>query len=198
MDTAVKFFTENSIDDAFELARTIQKPVLIDFWATNCKGCEKMDAVTYKDAAVQEYLEEHYVVVKCHTNKITHDLSKNFLTTALLWSPSFFVYAADGTIVRTIVGYLSPGQFITELSIGKAAFLMRKGKHADALTLLNNLTIASEYPVLDQETMYWEGVAAFYAKQKDFADIAPYWNKLKATYPGSTWAEKADILPKGI
>jgi thiol-disulfide isomerase/thioredoxin len=195
METSIKKFTGAQIDEAFELARTLQKPVLIDFWANNCKGCQRMDAVTYEDAAVQEYLEENYILVKFHVSQITKDFSKVYIPYGLQWTPALFIYSPDGAVVRNITGYLPPKQFIIELSIGHGAMLMRRGKHAAALALLTNLTAASAYPVLDQETMYWSGVAAFFANRKDFEDTVPYWRKLLNTYPDSTWAEKADFLP---
>lgn len=199
METTVKFFTENDTESAFSLAKATQKPVLIDYWATNCKGCEKMNAVTYKDPAVLDYLEEHYVVIKCHVSNITRELSRTLLTTALLWSPSLFVYSPEGVILRTAVGYYTPGQFITELSIGKSALLMRKGKHAAALELLNNLQSAAvAYPALDQERLYWAGVAAYFARSKEFSDIAPYWKTLVEIYPDSIWADKANVLPQDL
>ncbi|WP_177192302.1 thioredoxin family protein [Chitinophaga arvensicola] len=195
METLTKKFTETNVDSAFELARAEQKPVLIDFWSTNCKGCQRMDAVTYEDASVQAYLEQHYVLVKYHVSKMNRDFSKVYLPTAIQWTPALYIYSPDGAVIRNITGYLSPRQFIIELSIGQGAAFMRKGKYAEALELLSNLTIAGAYPVLDQEAMYWSGVAAFFGKQKDFRDLVPYWGKLINTYPGSTWAEKADILP---
>lgn len=198
METTIKKFTEADVHSAFELARATQKPVLIDFWNTNCKGCERMDAITYEDASVQEYLDQHYVLVKYHASKISREFSKTYLPNALQWTPALYIYSPDGAVVRNVAGYHSPKQFIIELSIGHGAMLMRKGKHAEALELLSHLTIAAEYPVLDQEAMYWAGVASFFANRKDFRDIVPYWNKLIATYPGSTWAEKADILPAEI
>lgn len=198
METVIKKFTEADIDSAFELAIATQRPLLIDFWNTNCKGCERMDAVTYEDAAVQEYLDQHYVLVKYHASKITRNFIKAYLPNALQWTPALYIYSPDGAVVRNIAGYLSPKQFIIELSIGRGAMLMRRGKHAEALELFSNLSLAAAYPVLDQEAMYWAGVASFFANGKAFADIVPYWNKLLATYPGSTWAEKADILPSVI
>lgn len=198
METAIKKFTETDVDSAFELARATQKPLLIDFWATNCKGCQRMDAVTYEDASVQAYLDQHYVLVKYHISKITRDFTKAYLPNAVQWAPALYVYSPDGAVVRNVTGYLSPKQFIIELSIGHGAMLMRRGKHAEALELLSNLTMAAAYPVLDQEAMYWAGVASFFANHKDFEDLRPYWRKLLTAYPGSTWAEKADILPAEI
>lgn len=195
METAVKKFTEDEVNIAFELAKKTQQPLLIDFWHTNCKGCQRMDAVTYEDTAVQEYLEQQYILVKYNTGNITKDFSHTFLTSALLWTPAFYIYSPDGAIVRNVSGYLSPNQFITELSIGKAMLLMRRGKATAALELLESLPNPGGYPSLEQERLYWAGAAAFYANHKNFAAVEPYWRKLTEDHPGSSWAEKADFFP---
>ncbi|MCW3466657.1 thioredoxin family protein [Chitinophaga nivalis] len=196
MDVAIQFFSSTEIAEAMALAKSTRKPVLIDYWASNCKGCAKMKAVTYEDAEVQAYLQEHYVVVKCHIDTVSREFVKQYMTHAVLWAPSLFVYAPDGTILRTIIGYVSPRRFITDLSIGAAALQMRQGKHAAALKLLGELPYAATYPELDQEAMYWEGVAAFWAYQRNVDRLIPYWNRLRDTYPDSTWAEKADVFPE--
>ncbi|WP_160717432.1 thioredoxin family protein [Chitinophaga solisilvae] len=195
METAVKFFTEQSADEAVALAKESRQPLLIDYWATNCKGCAKMDAVTYEDAAVRAYLEQHYVVLKCHVSNIPKAFADTFLTTAMLWSPSLFIYAPGGPILRTIIGYAAPHYFMTELSLGKAALLIRNRKYQEAIDLLTTLPYAAEYPALHQEALYWCGVAAYFAGPRTFDPILPYWGELRKTYPESVWAEKADLFP---
>jgi thiol:disulfide interchange protein len=53
----------HSMPDAFAAARTQNKPVLIDMWATWCKNCVVMDATTFQDAEVKRAMER-YVLVK--------------------------------------------------------------------------------------------------------------------------------------
>ena len=54
------------------------KPVFIDFWATWCKNCLKMDKTTFKDAAVEAELQ-HFVKAKIQAEDITEPSTRAML-----------------------------------------------------------------------------------------------------------------------
>ncbi|MBC9932916.1 thioredoxin family protein [Chitinophaga qingshengii] len=195
METAIKYFTGQQAEAAFELAKTTQRPLLIDIWADNCKGCHKMDTVTYEAEQVREYLEDHYVLVKLNVKEVTKAFTTKYLPHSLVWTPAFFMYAPDGTILREATGYLPPHQFLAELTIGRALLEMRRGKPAAAGILLATLAAETKHPAQHQEVLYWQGVMAFFAGGKSFEALVPYWRELRETYPESLWAERADTFP---
>ena len=53
----------SSLAEGLSLARTQQKPVLVDLWATWCKNCLTMDKTTLSDPAVEQALDG-YVKIK--------------------------------------------------------------------------------------------------------------------------------------
>lgn len=61
--------TQNGVA-AFEQAMLLDKPVVIDFWATWCKNCLHMNATTFKDPAVVKALET-FSFIKWQTEKFS-------------------------------------------------------------------------------------------------------------------------------
>jgi thiol-disulfide isomerase/thioredoxin len=187
-------YKEMQIDLAFTEARSKQLPVVVDFWSDGCKGCKKMEDVTYKDEAVIDYLETNYVFVKYDTYNKQPGFRNTYISSPHLWTPTLLVFSNDGSEVRKATGYLPPKQLINELQLGKALAQLRKARSGDALDTLNHLLASSDCDVIKQEALYWAGVAAFYANKKSLEQLVPFWEKLMEEYPGSRWAERADCL----
>ena len=57
-----------SFDDVLKTAKSENKHVFIDFYATWCGPCKKLDKVTYQDAKVTDYLNS-IVAVKYDAEK---------------------------------------------------------------------------------------------------------------------------------
>lgn len=188
------FYTETQIDSAFDEARNKRLPVIIDFWSVGCKGCKKMEDVTYKDLKVINYLQHNYILVKYNSSNRQPGFRNTYTSSPYLWTPTFIIFSNDGSEVRKTTGYLPPDQFINELELGKAMAELRKAKSSDALLTLENLVATSNNQTIKQEALYWAGVAAFYAYGKSLSHLIPYWENLMAKYPESEWAERADCL----
>lgn len=184
-------FAESNLEDAFHLARQKQLPVLIDFWAPGCKGCKKMDITTYESAETLSYIDKYFVFVKYD---ITNRSIPKITSSPILWTPTFVVFANDGSEVRKTIGYLNNLQFESEMEIGRALAFLRKAQPQIALDILENFIKNSIYKILLPEALYWEGVAAYFLNKRNAESLAPYWEKLMNIYPESIWAERADCL----
>src|SRR5215210_4749795 len=132
-------FNEDQVQPAFEKGRAEKKPVVIDFWSPGCKGCEKMEDITYQDTKVIEYLSSDVVFVKYNTYNITKDFKHSYLSAPFLWTPTFIIFSPNGSEVRKAVGYLPPVQFLAEIEMGKALAELRNARSASALTLLERI-----------------------------------------------------------
>jgi thiol-disulfide isomerase/thioredoxin len=189
-----KYFTEADVEIAFETAKKNRLPVLVDFWSEGCKGCKKMELVTYANELITGYIQTNFVFVKFNTAHKLYSFRNTYLSSAHLWTPCFIVFSNDGSEVRKISGYLPPRQFINEMELGRAMACLRKAQSEEALAVLENLIRVSGDDAITQEALYWAGVCAFYADKKNLGALISFWEKLLELYPTSNWAERANCL----
>lgn len=187
-------YTEKEINPAFEIARNKRLPVLVDFWSEGCKGCKKMNEITYQNEDVLHYLKKNFVFVKYNTKNRQPEFRNTYISSPHLWTPAFIVFANDGSEVRKVSGYLPAKQFINEMELGRAMAAIRKAQSPEALRILENLSVNADSDPIAQEALYWAGVSAFYANHRSMKHLVPYWEKLLNQYPESIWAERADCL----
>ena len=184
-------FTESETDKAFQLARQKQLPVLIDFWAPGCKGCKKMDLTTYQSSEILSYINSNFIFVKYN---ITNSSVPKIKTSPILWTPTFIVFANEGSEVRKITGYLNERQFRAEVEIGRAMAFLRKAQAQTALKILETFIENTDNKSSLPEALYWAGVASYFQHQRNAENLVPYWQKLLWDYPENVWAQRADCL----
>jgi thiol-disulfide isomerase/thioredoxin len=192
------FYNETQADEAFAVARELGLPVLVDFWSEGCKGCCKMEEITYRDPFVISYLNTRYVMLKFNTKFRTPGFRNTYISSPYLWTPTLIIFSNDGSEVRKSTGYLPPALMLNELELGRALAYLRKAKSPESLAVLSGLLDSSTCSLTRQEAYYWAGVAAFYANRKTLTALLPYWEKLLQEYPGSDWAARADCLDVAV
>ena len=104
-------FHDLAFDQAAERAATENKVVFVDFFTTWCVPCKQMDATTFQDPEVAEWLAEHTVALKVDAegNETNEALAKRFGVRAL---PNYVFISPDGNLMGRIAGKRSPEQFI--------------------------------------------------------------------------------------
>jgi len=58
-----------SFEEAVELNKSEKKKILVDVYTNWCGWCKKMEATTYKDPAVVEYINDNYYAVKLNAER---------------------------------------------------------------------------------------------------------------------------------
>jgi thioredoxin-related protein len=120
------WFAETMLDAREEAADAAKagKRLMLYFWLEGCPYCERMTAVTFRDAAVLERLKRGFVPVGVNvrgdrdvawTDGAT--LSEKQLAAALKvrGTPTLVFLDGQGAIVLRLTGYLAPAEFARAL-----------------------------------------------------------------------------------
>jgi thioredoxin-related protein len=101
-----------------EEAQKKNKPVFVQFYATWCGYCRKMDQETFTDSKVQAQLKKFVAVrvTESSEDKVTHQgkvMTERELTAAhgVQGFPTLVFMEPDGKVIGKIPGYLGPKEF---------------------------------------------------------------------------------------
>jgi hypothetical protein len=144
-----------------------------------------MDAVTYPNPAVGEFINANVVPVRVPYNH--QPLSEKF---QVKWTPTLVTLDADGNEHHRTVGFLSPDELIPSLLLGRAKVAFDLDQWQEAITSLEE--IFGKYPGSDcaPEGIYLHGVSR-YKNTHDPKPLKEAYEKLKAEYPDSEWTKRA-------
>lgn len=101
-------FHDVDFDTALARANAEDKVVMIDFFTTWCGPCKKLDATTWTDAKVVEWLGENTIALKLDA-EVETELAQRFEVTAY---PTMVFVGADGDAVARMVGYVDAAGFL--------------------------------------------------------------------------------------
>ncbi len=100
----------NDLNRGVQVAREVDKPVLISFWAEWCSWCVKMDNEVLSDKEVIDFVSENFVPVK-----IDSDLPENrrlLILYQITGHPSFVILDKDGKFLGKAIGYMPKDIFL--------------------------------------------------------------------------------------
>lgn len=144
-----------------------------------------LDAVTYPDASVAEYVSAHFVPLKLMLGEREH--WPRFRAHNVIWTPTVGFMDRNGAMHYSSPGYLPPGEFGAVLRIGRARCLMAWTRSGEAAAELERA--AGLENSFSAEALYWLGVARF-LERRDSSRMWEPWDLLTSRYPESPWAKR--------
>jgi thioredoxin-related protein len=118
-----------SFEEAIEFSKTTQKPFLIDIYTEWCGWCKKMDANTYSNKVITEFINTNFYAVKLngeekkdivHNGKTYryqkrgrrgyHELAASLLSNKLSYPATVFL-DKEGKLIQNVPGYHPKEQF---------------------------------------------------------------------------------------
>lgn len=146
-----------------------------------------MDAVTYPDERVIEFISQHIVPMRVHIG--SEPLPQRF---NVQWTPTFVLLNADGQEQHRTVGWHSPEELLASLLVGIAKSSLNAGDLAHAASTLER--VLNDYPEADAapEAQYLHGVVK-YKVTDDLNALKEMQALLRANYPSSEWTKRASV-----
>jgi thioredoxin-related protein len=113
------WFAETMLDARGEAADAAKagKRLMLYFWLEGCPYCERMTAVTFRDAAVLERLKRGFVPVGVNVRG-DRDVAWTdgaTLSDKVRGTPTLVFLDGQGAIVLRLTGYLAPAEFARAL-----------------------------------------------------------------------------------
>ncbi len=116
-------------------AKKSNKKILVDVYTDWCGWCKRMDAETYSDKSVAQYLKAHYVLIKLNaeSDATLSYMGKSYTERQLAQAfgvdgyPSTLFLKSSGEPITRYPGYADAAKFIKILSfIGEDHYLTEK------------------------------------------------------------------------
>jgi len=144
-----------------------------------------MDAVTYPDARVIQFISQKMIPLRVLFD--AQPLSADF---NIKWTPSLITLDAKGKEHHRTLGFLAPEELIPSLVLGIAKSDFEADQFDEALAGLDQLL--AEYPKSDStpEAVYLRGVCRYKSTQ-DPKPLKEAYEQLKAQHPSSEWTKRA-------
>ena len=143
-----------------------------------------MGAVTYPDDKVAAFIANNMVPLQV---KADHPLAGEFKVT---WTPTICVLDFYGKEHHRTVGFFPPEEFIPNLMLGMGKVDFDDNQFNDAILHFDTILREHRNSGAAPEAVYLRGVSRYKASH-DAAPLKEAYEKLKADYPQSEWAQRA-------
>lgn len=177
---------ESDLGKALARAKAGQKCVLLEFFSPECIGCKQMDAVTFPDAAVSNFIEDKMVPLRVQVG--ASSLVTDF---RVVWTPTILILDYQGKEHQRTIGYLPPDEIVASLLLGIAKTALDADLFNEAVLQLNTLLNGYPKSAAAPEAVYLRGVARYKSSHAASA-LKESYQQLQAQYPESEWTRRAE------
>ncbi|MCK4659600.1 MAG: thioredoxin family protein [Phycisphaerae bacterium] len=101
-------FASMSLEESLNKAKAQKKLVFVDFYASWCMPCKMMDATTYKDPKVVDFLKQQVIALKIDAEKQVKLAGKYHVN----GFPTLVFLKPDGTIAEIVSTFLDAESFL--------------------------------------------------------------------------------------
>ncbi len=109
----------HEIESALNQAKEKNRPIILDAWAEWCEACKKMDATTFMDPNVQEFIKNNFIPLKLDLTE-SNDKNDSLVEKYSLHSlPTLVLLPTDGNLDKavTISGYVSAPVLLNKMKM---------------------------------------------------------------------------------
>ncbi len=144
-----------------------------------------MDAVTYPDDMVGEFIQRNLVAVRVPSD--AKPLSRQF---NVVWTPTLVILDQDGKEHHRTTGFLPPAELIPSLLLGIGKLHFEQERFENAISLFDKLVAQYAGSHSAAEAVYYRAVSRYKATKKA-EPLKEAYQQLQADYPSSEWAQRA-------
>jgi tetratricopeptide (TPR) repeat protein len=144
-----------------------------------------MDAVTYPNADVVKFIQDHVVPLR-----LPFDAKPEADQFNVKWTPTLIVLDAEGGEHHRTTGFLTPEELLPMILLGIGKTHFEREEFAEAIATLDRLL--EDYPKSDSapEGIYYRAVSQ-YKSTHNPQPLKEAYEKLHAEYASSEWAKRA-------
>ncbi|HNR13506.1 MAG TPA: tetratricopeptide repeat protein [Thermodesulfobacteriota bacterium] len=144
-----------------------------------------MDAVTYPDEAVVDFIQERMIPLRLQSDAKPYSADYN-----IQWTPTVITLDPSGKEHHRTTGFLAPEELVPSLLLGIAKMHFDAGQYGEAAENLEE--VLSAYPESDSapEALYLKGVCQ-YKQTHEAQPLKSAYEQLNEHYPSSEWTKRA-------